>query len=162
VTRIWRASAPASTLWIRHCHASTPARRPTVTGRDSDGGGCDGRGRASSTSASAPAERRISRVPTRHDATALNPRVTARRSTRKTTHRRRTAHSSRGRVCPNVQFYAKKCAVPVLICAVLTTHLCSYNLQQRDATPRTPLGELTALLQTSWLDFGERKRRGKG
>jgi len=28
--------------------------------------------------------------------------------------------------------------------------------------PRTPLGKLTALPQTSWLDFGERKGRGKG
>jgi len=60
-----------------------------------------------------------------------------------------------------VQFYTK-CAVLVLIYAALTAHLCSYNLQQCDATPWTPLGELTALPQTSWLDFGERKRRGKG
>jgi len=60
-----------------------------------------------------------------------------------------------------VQFYTK-CAVLVLIYAVLTAHLCSYNLQQCDATPWTPLGELTALPQTSWLDFGERKRREKG
>ena len=28
--------------------------------------------------------------------------------------------------------------------------------------PRTTLGKLTALPQTSWLDFGERKGRGKG
>ena len=67
----------------------------------------------------------------------------------------------RPRVCPGVQFYTK-CAVLVLIYAALTAHLCSYNLQQCDATPLTPLGELTALPQTSWLDFGERKRRGKG
>jgi len=44
--------------------------------------------------------------------------------------------------------------------------MCSYNIQQRDATPRTPLGELTALPQTSGLDFGDRserdrKRKGK-
>ena len=68
---------------------------------------------------------------------------------------------SASRVRPNVQFYTK-CAVLVLICAVLTVHLCSYNLQQCDATPRTLLGELTTLPQTSWLDFGERKERGKG
>jgi len=67
----------------------------------------------------------------------------------------------RPRVCPDVKFYTK-CAVLVLIYAVLSAHLCSYNLQQCDATPWTPLGELTALPQTSWLDFGERKRRGKG
>jgi len=65
------------------------------------------------------------------------------------------------RVCPGVQFYTK-CAVPVLICAVLTVHLCSYSLQQCDATPQTFLWELTALYQTFWLDFGERKGRGKG
>jgi len=42
--------------------------------------------------------------------------------------------------------------------------LCSHNVQQCDATPRTPLGELTALPQTSWLDFAENKRKkgGKG
>ena len=39
---------------------------------------------------------------------------------------------------------------------------CSYNLQHCQATPRTPLGKLTALAQTSWLDFGERKGSGKG
>jgi len=39
--------------------------------------------------------------------------------------------------------------------------MCSYNIPQRDATPRTPLGELTALPQTSGLDFGDRKGRGK-
>ena len=43
--------------------------------------------------------------------------------------------------------------------------MCSYNIPQRDATPRTPLGELTALPQTSGLDFGDRRerdRKGKG
>jgi len=42
--------------------------------------------------------------------------------------------------------------------------LCSYNLQQCDAAPPPPLGEITALpsTQTSRLDFGERKRRGEG
>jgi len=62
-----------------------------------------------------------------------------------------------------VQFY-RKCAVLVLIYAALTAHSCSYNLQQCDATPLTPLGELTALLQTSWLERGregEREREGK-
>jgi len=60
-----------------------------------------------------------------------------------------------------VQFY-RKCVVLVLICAALTAHSCSYNLQQCDATPWTPLGELTALLQTSWLERGrEREREGK-
>ena len=51
-----------------------------------------------------------------------------------------------------VQFHAK-CTVLVLTCAVLAERLCSYNLQQCDTTPRTPLGELTALPQTSWVDF---------
>jgi len=37
------------------------------------------------------------------------------------------------RVCPIVQFYTK-CAVIVLICAVLTASLCSYNLLKLDAT----------------------------
>jgi len=54
-----------------------------------------------------------------------------------------------------VQFYAK-CSVLVLIGAVPTAHLYCYDLQQSDATPRCPR-ELTALPQTSWLDFGERK-----
>jgi len=56
-----------------------------------------------------------------------------------------------------VQFY-RKCAVLVLIYAALTAHL-----QQCDATSLTPLGELTALLQTSWLERGrERERKGRG
>ena len=58
-----------------------------------------------------------------------------------------------------MQFY-RKCAVLVLIYAALTAHSCSYNLQQGDAAPWTPLGELTALLQTSWLEKG-REREGK-
>jgi len=37
-------------------------------------------------------------------------------------------------VCPDVKFYTK-CTVLGLIYAVLTAHLCSYNLQQCDATP---------------------------
>ena len=65
------------------------------------------------------------------------------------------------RVRTNLQF-CTKCAVLVLICAVLTAHLYSYNSQQSDATPPDPAGELTALPQTSWLDFGERKEREKG
>ena len=60
-----------------------------------------------------------------------------------------------------VQFHAK-CTVLVLTCAVLAERLCSYNLQQCDTTPRTPLGELTALPQTSWVDFVERKGKEKG
>jgi len=46
--------------------------------------------------------------------------------------------------------------------------LCSYSLQQCDATPRTPLGELTALPQADLLagfwgqeGGGERERGGK-
>jgi len=35
-------------------------------------------------------------------------------------------------VCPSLQFYTK-CAVIVLICGVLTAHLCSCNLQQCEA-----------------------------
>ena len=65
----------------------------------------------------------------------------------------------RPRVCPGVQFY-RKCAVLVLIYAALTAHSCGYNLQQCDATPLTPLGELTALIQTSWLERGK-EREGK-
>jgi len=41
--------------------------------------------------------------------------------------------------------------------------LCSYNLQQCDATPQTPLGELTALTQTrppGWI-LGRGKEGGK-
>ena len=55
------------------------------------------------------------------------------------------------RVCPDVQFYTE-CAVIVVICPVLTAHLCSFT-----ATPRTPLGELTALPRPpDWIS-GERK-----
>jgi len=41
--------------------------------------------------------------------------------------------------------------------------LCSYNLQQCDATPPTPAGGANSAHpdQTSWLDFGERKGRRK-
>jgi len=38
--------------------------------------------------------------------------------------------------------------------------MCSYSLQRCYA--RSPPAELTALLQTSGLDFGERKGKGKG
>ena len=65
-----------------------------------------------------------------------------------------------GGVCANVKFYTKRAAL-VLFCAVLTAHLCSYNIKQCDASLRTPLRELTALPQASWLDFGEWKGRGK-
>ena len=65
-----------------------------------------------------------------------------------------------GGVCANVKFNTKRAAL-VLFCAVLTAHLCSYNIQQCDASLRTPLRELTALPQASWLDFGEWKGRGK-
>jgi len=55
-----------------------------------------------------------------------------------------------------------KCAVAVLIRAGPAAHLCSCNIQQCDAsaTSRTPLGELTALPQTSGLDIVEKKGRG--
>jgi len=69
-----------------------------------------------------------------------------------------------------VQFYAK-CPVPVVIIAVLTAHLCRYNLQQCDAALRTPLhGELTALPRPpGWIFWRgkegvngvERERSGK-
>jgi len=44
--------------------------------------------------------------------------------------------------------------------------VCSYNLQQCDAAPRTPLGELTALPRPPGWVLGEegkgKERRGKG
>jgi len=43
-------------------------------------------------------------------------------------------------------------------CAVLAAHLCSYNLQQCDATPRTLLGELTALPRPLAWSFGRGKK----
>ena len=72
-------------------------------------------------------------------------------------------HNTSPRQCSSdVQFDTKCAALVVQISALLTAHLCSYNFQQCDARTTTSLGELTALRQTSWLDFGERKRMGKG
>ena len=82
----------------------------------------------------------------------------------------RASNSLVTRLCSYVQFYTK-CALLVLICAVLTAYLCSYNLQQYDATPWTPLGELTALPRPPDWIFGtgkgekmerERKESAKG
>jgi len=49
------------------------------------------------------------------------------------------------RVCPNVQIYTK-CAVLILICAVLTAYLS---------------GGANSAPQASRLDFGDRERKGK-
>ena len=51
------------------------------------------------------------------------------------------------------------CAVRIPPRAALTAHVCSDNLQQCDAAPRTPLWEPPALPLTSWLDFVERNGR---
>jgi len=84
--------------------------------------------------------------------------------------RARASNSLVTRLCSYVQFYTK-CALLVLICAVLTAYLCSYNLQHYDATPWTPLGELTALPRPPDWIFGtgkgekmerERKESAKG
>jgi len=62
-----------------------------------------------------------------------------------------------------VQFYTK-CAVVVHIRAVLTAYMCTLRFQQCDATPRAPIGELTAFRRSpgpGWI-LGERKGKGKG